>query len=119
MTNLANQRKRYALTRSEKGTAAAIEALRKAETFNCDVCGEDKPVNEKHHGYPYGLETAWCDACGESSLVKNKTVEIEQRMFWCPTGKHFISAPWSASTFQNKITFTCPDCGAQYLGEMS
>lgn len=49
------------------------------ETFNCDVCGEDKPVSEKHSGYPYGLETMWCDACGGSELVADKTEKANLR----------------------------------------
>lgn len=94
MTNLANQRKRCVLTRRSPAADApspskvpmgwedSAEALRAAyenKTFNCDVCGEDKPVGEKHHGYPYGLETNWCEACGESGLVRDK-----QKLKACP-----------------------------------
>lgn len=36
-----------------------------SKTFNCDVCGEDKPLEEKHHSFPYGIETTWCNGCDE------------------------------------------------------
>lgn len=83
------------------------------KTFNCDVCGEDKPMDEKHHGFPYGLESMWCNACGKSELVKTtkpNALPIGLRMFWCPEGRHFVS-----TIFRNGLTFVCPDCNAQYV----
>ena len=38
----------------------------KHPTFSCDVCGEQKPMEEKHHGFPYGVEATWCNSCQDS-----------------------------------------------------
>lgn len=42
---------------------AGIALGKKDETFSCDACGQQKPIEEKHHGFPYGVETTWCNTC--------------------------------------------------------
>lgn len=41
-------------------------------------------------------------------------VRIEERMFWCPRGRHFVTTPWQQSFQGEKLSMACPDCQAVY-----
>ena len=70
----------YEGPRRRFGGSSAFEpqkpnAISRPNTFSCDVCGEQKPMEEKHHGFPYGLETTWCNSCqGRWGRFLNETL---------------------------------------------